>query len=345
MTEALRVGIAGYGVVGKRRRQYIDANPLLRTVAVSDVTFQGNGILEDGTSYFDNYVTLLDQDLDVLFVCLSNDVAATATIGGLERSFHVFCEKPPGRDMNDIASVREVSQRRPNQVLKYGFNHRYHDSIQEALRIIQSRELGEIINLRGVYGKSKLISWGQTTWRTKREKAGGGILLDQGIHMVDLLRLFAGEFKEVHSFISNDFWNKDVEDNAYAILRTADGKIAMLHSSATSWRHRFELQITLSKGALVLTGILSSSKSYGNETLTISHASHDERGDPKEETICYKVDPSWAREVEEFTDSVISGHNIINGSVDDAYSTMELVYRIYCADSNWQHKWGLDWQL
>ena len=115
-----------------------------------------------------------------MFVCLSNDVAATATIGGLERSFHVFCEKPPGRDMNDIASVREVYQRQPNQVLKYGFNHRYHDSIQEALRIIQSRELGEIINLRGVYGKSKLISWGQTTWRTKREKAGGGILLDQG---------------------------------------------------------------------------------------------------------------------------------------------------------------------
>ena len=162
--------------------------------------------------------------------------------------------------------------------------------------------------------------------------------------MVDLLRLFAREFVAVSSFISNDFWNKDVEDNAYAILRTADGKIAMLHSSATSWRHRFELQITLSKGALVLTGILSSSKSYGDETLTISYASHDESGDPKEETICYDSDPSWALEVGEFADAAISGSNIINGSVNDAYSTMELVYKIYCADPVWRDKWGLDWK-
>lgn len=342
--DKLKVGIAGYGVVGKRRRDYIDDHPALQTIAVSDITFDGDGRFDNGLLYFDNYKKLLDQELDALFVCLTNDVAAAATIGGLERGFHVFCEKPPGRDLADIAAVRSIACKRPEQVLKYGFNHRYHDSVKEAYRIVQSGRLGKIINLSGVYGKSKLISWGQTTWRTERAIAGGGILLDQGIHMVDLLRLFAGEFVDVSSFISNDFWNKDVEDNAYAILRTADGKIAMLHSSATSWRHRFELQITLSKGALVLTGILSSSKSYGDETLTISSASNDESGDAKEETIYYESDPSWALEVGEFADAVISGSNIINGSVNDAYSTMELVYKIYCADAVWRDKWGLGWQ-
>ncbi len=344
MTQKLRVGIAGYGVVGKRRRKYIDAHPILHTVAVSDISFGTNGSLEDDTPYYNDYTMLLDHDMDILFVCLSNDVAAAATIGGLKRGFHVFCEKPPGRNMEEMAAVRAVSKSCNGQVLKYGFNHRYHESIRDALRIIRSGELGEVINLRGVYGKSKLISWGQTTWRTERELAGGGILLDQGIHMVDLLRLFAGEFKEIHSFVSNNFWNKDVEDNVYALMKTHCGKIAMLHSSATSWRHRFYLDITLSKGALTLSGILSGSKSYGTESLTIAHAAHDESGDPKEEIIRYTEDPSWAAEISEFADAVLHRTEINNGSVDDAYKTMELVYQIYCADPEWRENWGLSWK-
>jgi predicted dehydrogenase len=340
----LKVGIAGYGVVGKRRREHIDAHSAFVTTAVSDIRYDGDGKLDDGVFYFSDYRKLFEQDLDVLFVCLSNDVAAAATIGALERNLDVFCEKPPGRNMAEITAVCDCIKQYPDRVLKYGFNHRYHESIQDALRIIQSRELGEVINLRGVYGKSKLISWGQTTWRTEREKAGGGILLDQGIHMVDLLRLFAGEFTDVHSFVSNDFWNKDVEDNAYALMKTADGKVAMLHSSATSWRHRFHLDITLSKGALTLAGILSGSKSYGNETLTISRASHDESGDPEERTIQYESDPSWAMEIAEFATALTNGGKIRNGTADDAHKTMELVYKIYCADSDWRDQWKLTWQ-
>jgi len=344
MKNKLKVGIAGYGVVGKRRREHIDAHSAFATTVVSDVRYDGDGELDDGTRYFDDYRKVFEQNLDVLFVCLSNDVAAAATIGALERGIDVFCEKPPGRDMGEISAVCDAIKRHPERILKYGFNHRYHESIQEALRIIRSGEIGEIINLRGVYGKSKLISWGQTTWRTERTKAGGGILLDQGIHMVDLLRLFAGDFIEVHSFISNNFWKKDVEDNAYALMKTADGKVAMLHSSATSWRHRFHLDITLSKGALTLAGILSGSKSYGDETLTISRAPHDENGDPKEEIIRYETDPSWAAEIAEFAEALTQKGKIMNGTSDDAYKTMELVYKIYCADPDWRERWNLSWQ-
>ena len=78
--------------------------------------------------------------------------------------------------------------------------------------------MGKIINLRGVYGKSKVIPF-SGGWRSKRELAGGGILLDQGIHMLDLMRLFCGEFVEVKSYVSNDYWKHDVEDNAYALLK------------------------------------------------------------------------------------------------------------------------------
>lgn len=339
----LRVGIAGYGVVGKRRRHFIDQRDDMAVVAVCDRTFDGDGHLEDGVPYYAHWTQLLEREqLDALFVCLTNDIAAQVTCAGLERGLHVFCEKPPGRDLDDIAQVIRTQRDHPTLKLKYGFNHRYHDSVRDALTIMGSGELGAVLNMRGVYGKSKFISYGaHSDWRTERAVAGGGILLDQGIHMVDLMRLFGGEFDEIKSFITNDVWKHDIEDNAYALMRSRSGVVAMLHSTATQWRHRFNLEITLEKGALVLSGILSGSKSYGAETLAVVWAGEDDQGDPKEQTTRYNHDPSWADEIAEFAKCVLQDAPVINGSATDALKTMELVYKIYCADSQWKSRWGL----
>ncbi len=342
MSGPLRVGIAGYGVVGKRRREFIDQHPDLVTVAICEQAFGGDGKLDGEVNHYAHYSNLLREDLDLLFVCLTNDIAPEVTIAGLERGLHVFCEKPPGRTIADIASVIACERRHPGQKLKYGFNHRYHESVKEALALVQSGKLGKVLNLKGVYGKSKFISFGShSDWRIERAIAGGGILLDQGIHMVDLLRLFAGEFEEIHSFVANDYWRHDVEDNAYALLRTKDGTVAMLHSSATQWRHRFELDIALEKGAVVLSGILSGSKSYGAETMTVAYASPDDQGDPEEITTRFEQDNSWAEEIAEFTEAVKLDKPIVSGSSDEALRTMQLVYRIYCADPAWKERWNL----
>ncbi|GAB6052592.1 Gfo/Idh/MocA family oxidoreductase [Magnetospira thiophila] len=339
----MNVGIAGYGIVGQRRREVIDARPNMRTIAVCDQTLPGEGAFDDGVRHYTTFERMLEAEpeLDILFVCLSNDVNPAATIGGLERGLHVFCEKPPGRDVADIARVIAVEKKHPGLRLQYGFNHRYHDSVRDALKLVQSGELGRVINLRGIYGKSQLITFNQTSWRTRRELAGGGVLLDQGIHMVDLLRLFAGEFTQIYSVIGNDFWGHDVEDNAYALMRTADGIVAMIHSSATQWRHRFNLEITLAKGSVTLSGILSGSKSYGAETLTVARVGDDDRGDPREETVRYNQDPSWSDEVAEFAAAITENRPITNGSSDEALKTMQLVFGIYCADPVWRAKWGL----
>jgi predicted dehydrogenase len=341
----MRVGIAGYGVVGQRRRHFIDQRGDMSVVAVCDRNFAGDGAMEDGVRHYAAYPRLLEAEkLDALFVCLTNDVAALATIAGLERGLHVFCEKPPGRDLADIARVIEAERRHPGQVLKYGFNHRYHDSVKDALALIRSGELGQVLNMRGVYGKSKFVSFGaHSDWRTKRELAGGGILLDQGIHMVDLMRLFGGEFDEVKSFVDNSFWGHDIEDNAYALLRSRDGVVAMMHSTATQWRHSFRLEIALARGAVTLEGILSGSKSYGAETMTVSLADpDDDSGDPVERTTRYNKDNSWKDEIAEFAAAVLNGGRIEAGSSKDAWETMRLVYRIYCADEDWKARWDLE---
>lgn len=342
MERQLRVGIAGYGVVGKRRRQFIDKHPSMKTVAVCDRTFEQDGQMLDGMRCYTTYDALLAEPLDVLFVCLTNDVAADATIAGLERGLHVFCEKPPGRDLSDIARVVQCERRHPGLKLRYGFNHRYHDSVREALRLVRSGELGRVVNLRGVYGKSAIISFQQTDWRSKRALAGGGILLDQGIHMVDMMRLFAGEFSEIHSFVSNDFWHHDVEDNAYALMRTEEGVVAMLHSSATQWRHRFHLEIALERGTIILAGILSGSKSYGAETITVAYRDDHGSGDPREMTMRYSEDNSWRDEIGDFAADILQDRTVVAGSSTEALKTMHLVYRIYCADPAWRARYALD---
>jgi len=338
----LKVGIAGFGVVGKRRKNCIARHPGLRVVAVCDRTFEDEGVLADGVRYYRDYRRLLTDSLDVLFVCLTNDVAAQVTIAGLEAGLHVFCEKPPGRNVDDIVKVIAYERAHPGLKLMYGFNHRYHESVQEALRILRSGELGAVINMRGMYGKAKLITFNQPDWRTKRGIAGGGVLLDQGIHMVDLMRLFGGEFTDIRSFISNSHWGYDVEDNAYAIMRTAGGVVGMLNSSATQWRHRFHLDINLERGSLILGGILSGTKSYGAETLTVVRADPDnDQGDPWEQVTRYNRDPSWDGEISAFALSILNDLPVQSGTSEDALRTMQLVFRIYYADSNWRETYDI----
>ncbi len=338
----LRIGIAGFGAVGKRRKVCADHHPQLHVIAICDRSFDGEGTLEDGTRYYQDYETLLKEDLDVLFVCLTNDMASRVTLAGLESNMHVFCEKPPGRSVEDILSVVACERQHPGLKLMYGFNHRYHESVQDALEIVNSGELGRVINMRGLYGKAKLVTFNQPDWRTKREIAGGGVLLDQGIHMVDLMRLFGGHFNEVHGFISNSHWGYDVEDNAYALMRTSDGIVGMLNSSATQWRHRFNLDINLERGSIILGGILSESKSYGAETLTVVQADPDnDRGDPKEQITRYNRDLSWEKEINEFADCILNDRPVKSSTSEDALRTMQLVFKIYYADTTWRETYGI----
>lgn len=339
----LKVGIAGYGTVGKIRHRAIDEHPQMRVVAVCDQAFPEPSVAEGGVRCYPLYRALLEEEeeLDALFVCLPNYLAPEVTVAGLDRGLHVFCEKPPGRNLADVVRVREVERRCPGQKLMYGFNHRYHDSVREALRVIRDRELGGIIDMRGVYGKSAIIKFQPTEWRTQRAMAGGGILLDQGIHLVDMMRLFADEeFEVLASHVSNDYWNHDVEDNAYALMRTPSGIVALLHSSATQWRHRFNLDITLERGAILLSGMLTSTRSYGAETITVVYAEEGDGGDPRERMTRYNRDSSWRDEIFDFA-AVIGDSEISFGSSEEALRTMELVYRIYCADRDWATRYSL----
>ena len=338
----MRVGIAGYGVVGKTRHLSIEKNTTFQVTAVSEKNNEARKSIPSNISIYDDYKSLIaDSDIDIIFISLPNQFAAEASILSLQKGLHVFCEKPPAKTLAELEEVFLVSQQCPSLKLMYGFNHRFHHSVEQAKLIIQDNSLGRLINMRGVYGKSQMISFNQSDWRTKREESGGGILLDQGIHMLDLMRYLSGEdFSEIFSFINNAFWNFDVEDNAYVLMKSQTGVVAQLHSSATQWRHLFNLEITMERGSLVLGGLLTGSKSYGDETLTIITADpENDKGAPRESISKYNEDVSWDNEIKYFAKSLEEKSPITRGSIDDAMETMRLIEDIYKADPIWQEKY------
>ena len=335
MKSKLKVGIAGYGVVGKRRRKCVEQHPAMEVFAICDQTISEDNLIVDGIKGYQDYHDLIEQELDVLIVCMTNNIAPEVTIAGLKKGLHVFCEKPPGRDVGDILKVIEV-EKKYSKKLMYGFNHRYHDSVQEALRIIKSNELGKIINLRGVYGKSQLMTFNQPDWRTNRMIAGGGVLLDQGIHMLDLVRYFSSDYEKIYSFVSNEYWKHDVEDNVFILMKNKMGQIASIHSTATQWQHRFRLEINMIEGLLELSGILSGSKSYGSETLKVIRKSKDNSSGTQDENLyTFLNDNSWKDEIDEFVDCILNDKPIINGTINDALKVMEMIFKVYKSDKTW----------
>ena len=334
-----KVGIAGYGVVGKRRHAALKKIHDFKVTSLSDISFKDEDNLLNLNCYSDYKDLIKNEDLDILFISLPNNHAASATLLGLKKNLHVFCEKPPAKTLSELMPIKEHLEK-TDLKLMYGFNHRFHSSVIHAKKIIDSDELGKIVNLKGIYGKSNMISFNQTDWRTDREKSGGGILLDQGIHMLDLMNYFVGGFNNIFSIIQNTFWNFDVEDNAFVLMQNDDGIIGQLHSSATQWRHTFNLDLTLKKGSLILGGLLTSSKSYGDETLKIIYADPDnDKGNPKEEIINFDEDISWDMEIKRFTDAVRNSDKIKNGSIDQAIEIMDLIEKIYKADPAWKKKY------
>jgi len=327
----INIAIIGMGKIGKVRAQTVKNNNHTKLIAAFDVD---SSQLDDFSDIIkcDNVDDIFKvKGLDAVIICTFNKYAPDYTIRALEANLHVFCEKPPARTSKEVKDVIEV-ENKTNLILKYGFNHRYHHSVIEAKKLIENDVFGKLLWMRGAYGKAGGNQYTQN-WRNEKEESGGGILIDQGIHMLDLMRFFAGDFEEVKSMITTNYWDVKVEDNAFAIMQTKENVLASVHSSATQWRHKFLLEMSFENGYINLEGILSGTRSYGDETLSIARRQFEDdtfaMGKPREEKIFFDTDESWKLELDEFIDCILNDKKAYNGNSEDALKVMELVEAIY----------------
>lgn len=331
MTGPLRVGIIGYGYMGEIRRRVIDASDDLELVGIVETDPAKREKLADVATYA-SAEELFAADLDGVFVCTPNAYIPTVTCDALSRGLHVFAEKPPGRTVADIELMRDAEAANPGTKLMFGFNHRWHPGVLKAKVLIESGRMGRVLGLRGIYGKSGGVGF-RTSWRNDVAMSGGGILLDQGIHMLDLFRVFCDDFQHVKAFIADSYWHTGLEDNAWVALQNDEGQGAVLHSSATLWKHTFRIDIMCEEGYLVVDGLLTKSGSYGRERLVVGRRQFEDEaeavGNPSEEVTYFDKDTSWEAEVAEWVRTIRTGDPVTRASSHDALRVMQIVADAY----------------
>jgi predicted dehydrogenase len=323
----LRIGIIGYGKMGITRHKAINDSNMGEVVAISEPNY--------GRTY-ENLPNLTHQQIinhngiDAILVCTPNHLNKRLTIQSLLAGKHVFCEKPPAFTAEEVNQIIQAEVK-SGKKLMYGFNHRHHDSVIRMKQIVDSGDYGRVLWMRGRYGKSVTEDY-FNNWRAKKELAGGGILLDQGIHMLDLFLYLGGDFDRVKAEVSNLYWNLEVEDNAFVILKnTTNGMAASLHSTMSQWRHLFSLEVFMEKGYMVLNGIITSTMSYGEEVLSIAkNRSAAPAATWKDEVKTQYIDDhSWRYEMEHFFNAIRNDTEVTIGNSADALKLMTIIDEIY----------------
>lgn len=324
--------IIGMGRMGRTRYDAMKRHGGYEIVAVCDSN--PKSVKDYKENNYTDWKACVDQTkAEAVFVCTYNVMIPDIVCHALEKGMAVFSEKPPGRNLSDTRRMKMAYEQHPGNILKFGFNHRYHNSVIEAKALIDSGVLGDIVCARGVYGKAGSPEF-QAEWRNDKSISGGGIMLDQGIHMLDLMYYFMGRFTDIQSTVDQLVWtDMPTEDSAFSILRTEDGKVASLHSSAIQWRHKFSLDLVCTGGYATLNGLITSTNSYGEERLSYYRKDLEQKtgglGKPVEHTMCFDEDSSWDYEIAEFYDAVANGAPIHQGTIGDAENLMRMVEEIY----------------
>ena len=321
----MKVGIIGCGLVGRKRASALGDS---RLVACADLVRERAETLARAVpgqvQVLTEWRALVDRpDIDVVIVATSHDMLAEVTLAAVSAGKHALVEKPGARRARELDPVIEAAKRA--QVLVHvGFNHRYHPALRRAKDLSTKGAIGELMYLRGRYGHGGRVGYDKE-WRAKPALSGGGQLVDQGVHLIDLASWFLGDFQRVQGLAHTYFWDMPVEDNGFLLLETAARQVAFLHASWTEWKNLFSFEIFGRDGKLEVTGL---GGSYGTERLAY-YRMRPEMGPPETTTWEYPMaDASWEAEFAEFTDDIRLGRQPAAG-LGDARAALQIVERIY----------------
>jgi predicted dehydrogenase len=299
----LTVGIAGCGLAGRKRAAALRGEERLVGCVDHDPAAAHDLAAQHGGTACDDYDALLALRPDVMIVATPHDRLAPLSERALEAGCHVLVEKPAGlgtEELDRLAAAATAAGRR----VKVGFNHRFHPGIRMAIEAALSGRYGDVLNVRARYGHGGRPGYDRE-WRMQRGRSGGGELLDQGVHLLDLCHWLLGPLPLHAALLRTQFWDATVEDNAAVILgRPEAGPWATFHVSWTEWKNLFSLEICCRTAKLQVDGLAGS---YGPQTLKV-YAMRPELGPPDvEETAFPAVDDSWAAEWEHFRAALVAG--------------------------------------
>lgn len=322
----MNFAIIGCGLIGQRRARALQKSGHKVRVVVDTVSGRAELLSAQcpGASHSTDWLSALSTtEIDAVVVATTHQWLVPVTVAAINQGKHVMVEKPAGRTVAEIdAAILAASD--AGVRVQVGFNHRYHPSLQKARDLVDSGMLGPLLFVRGRYGHGGRIGY-EKEWRSDPEIAGGGELIDQGSHLIDLARWFLGNFSRVNGHVHTYFWKMAVDDNAFLSLRTPTDQTAWLHASCTEWKNIFSLEIFGRDGKIDIQGL---GGSYGVERLAF-HRMLPQMGPPETKIWEYPgEDISWQREILDFVRSVESQKDY-GPTLQDARAVLEVVQSIY----------------
>lgn len=320
----LNIAIAGCGLIGSKRAQALAGGRLAICCDADRGRAQTLAAAHPGAQAATDWrAVAAAPEIDVVIVATTHDMLAPIAAAAAGAGKHVFIEKPGARRACELEAVGDAA-RRTGALVRIGFNHRYHRAFQKAREIFDSGAAGPLLFIRGRYGHGGRPGY-EREWRADPALSGGGELLDQGVHLIELARWFLGDFTRVTGRTPSFFWNMPVEDNAFLMLETAVGQIAFLHASWSEWKNIFSFEICGRDGKLEITGL---GGSYGTERLTFYQMS-PEMGPPETTTWEFpSPDNSWETEFAEFLEDIRLGRQPQPG-IADAQAALRVIERVY----------------
>lgn len=320
----MNVGIVGCGLIGQKRAKALSGSRLAACTDLSRERAERLASQSPGCQVVDHWKQILDcKDVDIVVVATTHQSLVEITRAAISAGKHVLVEKPAARSARELRPILAAAGQ-SKTLVRVGFNHRYHLSLRKAHDIFKSGELGELMFLRARYGHGGRIGYDKE-WRANPSLSGGGELIDQGVHLIDLARWFLGDFVEVQGFTHTYYWNMPVDDNAFLLLKTAKQQAAFLHASCTEWKNLFSMEIYGKNGKLHIEGL---GGSYGVERLSY-YKMLPQMGPP--ETVIWEypmADDSWSVEFSEFLEDIRLGRQPA-ANLNDAYAVLAIVERIY----------------
>jgi predicted dehydrogenase len=319
----LNLAIIGCGLTGQKRARAAAARITCCCDAIEERARALAAGYPGAAAVTDWRKAVARDDVDAVVVATTHNLLAPIAAAAARERKHVLVEKPGARraaELDDVAAAAEQA----GVKVRVGFNHRFHRAFRKAREMVASGALGPLMFVRGRYGHGARPGY-ENEWRAVPELSGGGELLDQGTHLIDLARWFLGEITAIDGHTASYFWNAPVEDNAFLLLRASSGQTAFLHASWTEWKNLFSFEITGRQGKLEVSGL---GGSYGVERLT-HHRMLAEMGPPETTIWEYPMaDDSWAFELDEFFEDIALGRAPAPG-IADAQAVLRVVETVY----------------
>lgn len=320
----MNVAIIGCGLIGNKRAKFLKSCHLTACVDSDIKKAESLAKLFEGCEAHTDWTKIIKRpDINIVIVATTHASLAEIGLAAITAGKHVFLEKPGGRHSKELSPMLLAAEQLGLQV-RVGFNHRYHSAFRKARSLVDDRALGELMFIRGRYGHGGRLGY-EKEWRADPLLSGGGELIDQGIHLIDLARWFLGDFNDVSGYAHTYFWEMPVEDNGFLLLKTPRNQVAFLHASCTEWKNLFSFEIYGRDGKIEINGL---GGSYGVERLSF-YKMTPEMGPPETTIWEYPMlDDSWSLEFDEFIEDIKNNRNPA-ANLSDAIAALQIVEKVY----------------